>query len=150
MKTLVIFPFLIFLAITVTSCKKEFPNDSLAIKYLSVSDCKTKGDLIKGFDPEYITLKTVDDFYLQFNHFNSIFNCDPGQITVSIEISSTSITLNENEAKAGANCICPYDIVFSLGPLEYGSYSIIFQKGGLTFQEYSLDYNSRTNEKIDL
>ena len=148
MKTYFIYPFILVLTMVITSCKKEFPDDPLAIKDLSVSDCKGKVDLVKSLDQEYITIKTIDDYYLLFNHINSIFNCDPGQITVSIEISSNTITIKEDESKAGLRCICPYDITFKLGPLQYGTYTVVFQKGGQTFKEYSLDYDKSTNIKI--
>ena len=141
---------LLFFAIAFTSCKKEFPDDPLAINELSVSDCKTKGENSTAADPEYITIKTVDDYYLKFSHINSILNCEPGKITVSIEIKSDTISVNETEESSLANCVCPYDIEFRLGPLEYGIYPVKFQKGGLTFKEYSLNYNKSTNVRIDI
>jgi hypothetical protein len=150
MKTPVIYPCLLLLTIALTSCKKTFPDDPLAISGLSVSDCKTKGEPSKGFDSEYITLKTVDDFYLQFNHVNSIFNCLPGQITISLSISADKITINEEESESSANCICPYDVEFKLGPLKAGVYLINFQKSGSTFKEYSLDFKKSTNIRIDI
>lgn len=153
MKTSILYSFLLILTIALISCKKEFPKDALAIKNLSVDGCKSIEDDAKGDNPfpsEYITLETVDDFYIHFNHINGIFNCDPGQINVSIDISSTIITINENETKAGADCMCPYDVVFSLGPLEYRTYTIILQKNGGDFKEFSLDYNRSTNIRIDI
>jgi hypothetical protein len=150
MKTPVICSFLLILTFAVTSCKKEFPDDPLALKDLSVSDCKTKGDNSKGVEQEYITLKTVDDYYLLFNHFNSIFNCEPGEITVSVEITSNEISITEKESTAMANCVCPYDLEFELGPLQYGSYILKFKKGGLIFKEYTLNFKKSTDIRIDL
>jgi hypothetical protein len=150
MKTKFIYPLFVILSITLTSCKKEFPNDPLAMSDLSVTGCKTKGDNAKAVDPEYITIKTIDNYYLRVSHINSFFNCEPGEITVSTEISSDRITINEDETTSSANCICPYDVVFKLGPLEYGPYTIIFQKGGLTFKEYSLTYKKSTDVRIDI
>jgi hypothetical protein len=150
MKTPAIYPFLILLTIALTSCKKEFPKDPLTMNNLTVSDCKIKGDNAKGIVPEYITIKTVDDYYLLFSHINSLLNCEPGEIIVSTGISSDTITINEDAAKADANCVCPYDIEFKLGPLEYGNFTIVFQKTGLTFKEYSLTYKKSTNIRIDI
>lgn len=141
---------ILFIAIALTSCKKEFPDDPLAIDKLSISDCKTKGDNSTAADPEYITIKTVDDYYLHFSHINSILNCEPGKITLAIEIRSDTISVNETEESSLANCVCPYDIEFRLGPLEYGIYPIKFQKGGFTFKEYSLNYNKSTDVRIDI
>ena len=135
---------------TITSCGKEFPNVSFNSKDLVISDCKTKGEITKGFDSEYITLKTIDEYSLLFNHINSIFNCDPGQITLSINKSDNTITIEENELIKGMHCLCPYDIKCAIGPLHYGQYSILFKKAGITFKEYSLDFNKSTNIRIDL
>jgi len=150
MKTSAICSFLLILTFAVTSCKKEFPDDPLALKELSVGECKTKGNDVKGTEQEYITIKTVDDYYLLINHFNSIFNCEPGEITVSIEISSSDITITEIESDPKVNCVCPYDLNFKLGPLQYGSYKIIFKKAGLIFKEYNLDFKKSTDIKIEL
>ena len=133
-----------------TLCKKELPNNTLSLKDLNVSDCKTKSGSPKGVDSEYITIKTVDAYYLHINHINAMFNCEPGQITVTINCVSNSVSMNENESSHLANCICPYDIDFKLGPLKYGTYNLIFKKGGLTFKEYTLDFKNSTDIKIDL
>jgi hypothetical protein len=150
MKTYLIYPIILILTIIGTSCKKEFPNDPVGIKNLTVSGCKSREDLGKSFAPEYITLKTVDDYYLLFSHINSVFNCEPGQITVSVEILSNTVTINENESKAGLRCNCTYDITYKLGPLQYGTYTIVFQKGDITFKEYSLIFDKSTSVRIDL
>jgi hypothetical protein len=141
---------ILILAAGVTCCKKGFPDDPLALSNLTVSDCKSKGDDTKASDPEYITLKTVKDYYLQFNHFNSLMNCEPGQITVSVEIVADTIFIDENEETSAADCICPYDLEFRLGPLHYKDYPVRFQKGGLTYKEYSLSFNKSTDVRIDI
>ena len=149
MKKLFIY-LLLLITVALNSCKKEFPDDPLSLDKLSISDCKTEGNNTNGTYPEYITIKTVNDYYLLFSHINSIFNCEPGKITVSVEIRSDTISVNEAEESSLANCICPYDLEFRLGPLEYGIYPVRFQKGGLTFIEYSLNYNKSTDVKIDI
>jgi hypothetical protein len=149
MKTSVIFPTFLILLLSITSCKKEFPDDPLALSSFTVGSCKTKGD-IKGIVTEYIVIKTVDNYYLKFNHINSVFNCEPGVINLSAEISTDTIILKEDETNAAANCTCPYDVEFRLGPLKYGTYTLIFQKGGLTFKEYSLTYKKSTNVTVNI
>ncbi len=150
MKTSAFCSFLLILTFAAASCKKEFPDDSLAIDNLAVSDCKSIGSNKNVSSPMYITLKTVNDFYLQFNHVNSWFNCEPGQITISLEISSDIISVDENESSSLANCICPFDIGCRIGPLQYGSYSVKFRKAGITFKEYPLIFRKSTDIKIDL
>jgi len=150
MKNKVIYPIFLLLTVSITSCNKEFPNEPLSIKDISVSDCKTKGGSSKGIDPDYITLKTVDDYYLLINHINAMFNCQPGQITIAISFSSNEITMDENESSSLADCICPYDIEFKLGPLQYDTYTLKFKRAGFTFKEYTLDFKKSTDIKIDL
>jgi hypothetical protein len=58
--------------------------------------------------------------------------------------------MDENESSSLADCICPYDIDFKLGPLQYGTYILKFKRGGLTFKEYTLDFKKSTDIKIDL
>jgi len=150
MKNKVIYPIFFLLFLSFTSCNKEFPKDPLSIKDLSVSDCKTKGVSFGGIDPEYITLKTVDDYYLLVNHINAMFNCQPGQITVAVSFSSNEITMDENESSSLADCICPYDIDFKIGPLQYGTYILKFKRAGFLFKEYTLHFKKSTDIKIDL
>ena len=150
MKTNFCYAFILALAAVLLSCKKEFPADPPGVKDLTVSGCKTKGETFKGDEPEYITFKTVNDFYLLVNHINSMFNCEPGEIIVSLEITGNTITIDENESTSLVNCICPFDVEFKLGPLEYGDYTLIFQKGGWTFKKYSLDFKKSTDDRVDI
>jgi hypothetical protein len=150
MKIKVICPILLLLIVGMNSCKKEFPNDPLSVMDLSVNGCKTKGGLSDGIAPEYLTIKTVDDYYILVNHINAMFNCEPGQITVTIDASSNEISMDENESSSLVDCICPYDIIFKLGPLPYGTYILKFKRGGLTFKEYTLNFKKSTDIKIDL
>ncbi len=140
----------IFVTIAISSCKKSFPDNPLAVDNYTVSGCKTKGDNAPAGDAEFITIKTVDDYYLLFNHINSVFNCEPVEITIAIEIRADTITINENERQGTANCVCPYDLEFRLGPLHYGKYFTVFKKGGLEFKTYSLDFKRSTDVQIDL
>ena len=138
------------LAVTITSCSKEFPNDPFQSRDLLISDCKTKGGISKGYDAEYITLITHEDYFILINHVNSLFNCDPGQITLTVDKEDNTITLDENELMKGMHCLCPYDLTCTVGPLHYGQYNMIFKKAGVTLKEYSLDFNKSTNIRIDM
>lgn len=124
MKTKAFFSFLLILTFVVSSCKKELSNCTVVVNDLSYGDCKTKGSTTTIFDPEYITLKTIDSDYILCEHINTIFNCDPGEIAVSVQMLGDTIIIDENEIKAAADCICPYDLTFKIGSLQYGVYPI--------------------------
>jgi hypothetical protein len=93
MKTKCYFSFLLILTFLVSSCNKEISNGPVIVTELSYGDCKTKGSNATIFDPEYITLKTIGD-YILCDHINSIFNCDPGKIIVSVQISGDTIIID--------------------------------------------------------
>lgn len=141
---------LLLLSALILTCNKEFPDEPLSVSDYTVSACKGRMEQGKGDIPEYILLKTVDKYYLRFTHINSMFNCSPGEITVSVSYSPGSVLIDENESQAGERCICPYDLNFTLGPLEYGTYEIVFQKAGVTFRKYSLDFSKSTDVRIDI
>lgn len=144
MKIKGLFSSLLILIFVVSSCNKDFSNGPLVIKDLSYGDCKTKGTNTTIFDPEYITLKTIDKDYILCEHINTIFNCDPGEIIVSVQMLDDTLIIEENETKAAADCICPYDLTFKIGALQYGVYPIKFKKEGITFIESTLDFNEST------
>jgi len=150
MKNKIICSLVLIIIAGMTSCKKEFPDDPLAINDIIISDCKTLGESSNEIDSGYITLKTIDDYFLLVNHINAMFNCEPGQISVTIYVSLNEISMDENESSSLANCICPYDIDFKLGPLQYGNYILKFKRGGLIFKEYSLDFKKSTDIRISL
>ena len=79
-----------------------------------------------------------------------MFNCSPGEITVSLSYSPGSVVIDENESQAGERCICPYDLQFTLGPLEHGTYKIEFQKAGVAFMDYTVNFTSSTDIRIDI
>lgn len=137
-------------AAAITSCRKGFPDNPLSVDNYTVSDCKTKGANGSADDAEFITIKTVDDYYLLFNHINSVFSCEPGEITIAIDIRADTISINEDETGGTVNCVCPFDLEFRLGPLHYGKYFTVFKKGGLEFKTYSLDFRKSTDVQIDL
>lgn len=151
MKTKIIFFLSLILSAAITSCKKEFPDDPLGLRDLSISSCKSKGEEAKGIDdPEFISIKTIDDYYILFKHVNSMFNCEPGQITISLEIEADTILIDEKEETSLANCVCQYDLEFRLGPLQYGEYLIRFQKGGSLLKEYTLNFRKSTDVVVEI
>lgn len=134
-----------------TFCDKGFPDEDVTVSDVCISSCKTRGNPDENVDNEYIIIRNTDNYYILFSHINSIFNCEPGEITVSIEILSNTISINENESGSPlSDCICPYDLEFRLGPLRYGEYVLIFRKRGQIFREYTLAFRKTTDVKVDI
>jgi len=133
-----------FLSIAVilllNSCEKETARTVLSVDQIAYGKCKlvTK----KSGSSGYIEYKRVDDDYLQINHVNAWLNCEPGKIFVSAELINDTIAVDEYEETGMANCICPYDLSYQIGPLYYGHYIFRIERGDI---EFSINFNSSTN-----
>ena len=81
----------IFFIFLVTCCEKETSHKVLSVGQITYGDCKpaTKN----SGDSEYIEYETVDGDYLQMNHVNAWFNCEPGQLLVSAELINDNIVV---------------------------------------------------------
>jgi hypothetical protein len=127
----------------VTCCEKETPHKVLSVGQITYGDCKPATK--KSGDSEYIEYETVDGVYLQMNHVNAWFNCEPGKIFVSAELNNDIIAVDEYEETALANCICAYDLSYRIGPLNYGKYLFKILRGGCIYAEFSINFNSDAN-----
>ena len=141
MKNRLIFPLLI--VILLISCEGINDLFNLGVDKIKYSDCKTITK--KSENSERIEYKTVDKKYLQIKHINVWFNCEPGKLLVDVDQVNGTIFVDENEEKPMANCICPYDLCYQIGPMDYGQYIIKFQRDGLLFAEFSVYFNSTTS-----
>jgi hypothetical protein len=61
---------------------------------------------------------------LTLKHINAGFNCCPGEITASIDISSNRIIIVENENEQGCDCLCLFDVQYRIFNLPPGQYII--------------------------
>jgi hypothetical protein len=147
-KTSVVLLFILLAGIT--GCHKEEVTHSLPVKSLTVSDCKNHDPATKGDFPETIVMKTADEHFLDINHTNSLMNCSPGKISVNAVMKNRIITISENESSSLANCFCPYDISFRLGPIDYSEYKLILNRNGLTIKEYSFTFSKDTNLIVEI
>ena len=132
---------LLSFSLVLISCEKSHDLKNLKIDQISISDCKTT----KGILLDSIKYKTIDNNYLSITHVNSYFNCDPGQLSVDIETQNDTVVINEAEERGLANCICPYDFNFRIGPMDYGTYNFILKKEGLLYIRFIIDFKSKTN-----
>lgn len=132
----------IFLSLML-SCEQGDVLKNFSVDQITYEDCHKK--TVKSDLDEYVEYKTVDQSYLQINHFDVRFNCEPGKLLVDAEISNDTIVINETEETAGANCICPYDLSYRIGPLTYSTYTIQLQKSTRVQAQFSIDFNLTTS-----
>jgi hypothetical protein len=122
------FPIIFIMLLANASCEKEdCPSEEFSVQEISYGACKSFKN--SGID-EYLDLSSNTEFYLELEHVNSWFNCSPGQIIVDAIIENNRITVNEYCTDPSANCICPYDLNFTLGPLAYKNYRLVVKREG--------------------
>lgn len=130
------------------SCEKENIMSKVSVDQITYGDCKI--GILKSTDSERVEYETVDNNYLQFNHINAIFNCEPGELLVNVEIINDSIIIEEREEQAIANCICPYDLCYRFGPMNYNKYLVTIRHGGADYAEFSIKFNSSTSGVFEI
>ena len=128
------------LILLLNCCEKAYDPVTLSVDQITYGDCKSV--IKKSDDAEYIVYFTVDADYLQFNHVNAWFNCEPDRIFVSAELVRDTILVDATEETGGANCICPYDLSYRIGPLSYGRYIFRMERGNI---EFPINFNSSTS-----
>jgi len=138
----------IILLTCIISCENpEFPKDPFSIDNVEYGSCKTN---LKSDIDEYILLVVKNDYYIAASHINSMFNCVPGQIIVESTLDGDIISINEYETEGLANCICPYDLAFTVGPLQYGKYTVVIKKAGLDLTQFDITFSSKMDIRIDI
>ncbi len=117
--------FLIVAISFVISCEKSTINQ-VKVFDIKQEGCKTFKSLV-GKNQDCIEYQTVNDNYLRIKRINVAFNCciDSVNITTSIDpervihVKETEVCLHP------CDCICLYDLGYTIGPLEYGAYTLL-------------------------
>ncbi len=140
----------LFLLIGGTGCDKETSNKSLRIKDFSYFGCKeTKSIRASLHGEEYIEYKAVADGYLHIKHVNAVFNCCPDTIRADVSMEDNIITVVESETDPICDCICDYDLEYTLGPLTPNKeYILIFSSGTYVFAKSIINYTPSLKGKI--
>ncbi len=135
------------------SCEKmeiEFSGtETFEIKNLTHSDCKNSNK--KSSETESITLKTIDENELKITHNNVVFPCCPnGEFKAEAYRSNDTIFLNEYYTDNTCNCLCPYDLDYTIGPLEYGKYTVVLQLYNDDYFTFKFNFKSNTDITIKI
>lgn len=134
MKQISIITFFLTIILAIVSCCKNDDSEAnnIGISDLSVTGCKSKGATrTQDFasDIEESVSWEIDHSYLWINHTNIMFNCEPGEIKTDIKIDGNEIWINEYCTGMEANCFCPYDMSYKVGPLDKGTYQLVLCNG---------------------
>ena len=117
---------LLFLALAGCTNENDNPADGqreFGVTNFSNTGCKsairTRGERSNG----YFELTATKNGGLYVKHVNVYFNCASTRFDARVNIEGQSITVTEldiTNSEIMANCICPYDLAYEIGPLENG------------------------------
>lgn len=113
----IIIPFL-------TSCEEPSEN-LLKVSGIKHTGCKSFKSLPEK-NQDCIDYQTVNDNYLKISRINVCFNCCIDDVNIkTLPGPDRIITVRETEKCPNpCDCLCLYDLEYTIGPLEYGTYTL--------------------------
>ena len=126
-------------------------TSAFKLNYFAHTGCKqanVKGTRAADSDAEYFKCTAQAEGVLSITHVNSVFCCDAENMKTRVEASGNEIRVYESCDDSGANCVCPYDLSYEMGPLNEGKYRVIVYKNNLEYTWFEIVYNSDTQENI--
>lgn len=83
----------------------------------------------------------IENGFLIFTHKNASFCCDQDEIIGETIIEGDSIILSEKELNPKANCICSFDLTFSISGLQNGKYHVIVKRDDMEMKNVDITVN---------
>ncbi len=142
MKKIIISTTIVFIFVF-ASCEKNQNESVFKLKNFTHGECKRNNS--KSVKKEYVKYQFAAGNYLNISHFNTVFNCCPGNLTVNTQLNNGIIKIYEKEEKQDCKCICPYDFTYTLGPLDFGRYIVKVYKNNEKHTEFTIDFNADTD-----
>lgn len=121
-------------------------NYSGCKNYLSANEYK---QVRNNNQREYIEYKCLGGGILQILHVNTLYCCEQEKLSASIENKKNDIFITESEGKINTNCVCLYDLSYSISGLEQGhKYSLTIRRGSEEKIKFVIKYSVSKNNKI--
>lgn len=125
----------LLLAITLVACSSDKDDDvtkAFAAGNFTHSGCKSHLELRSNensspLGQEAVYISTIDKdgkCYLRIEHNDVQFNCASTKFGTKAMLAGNNIKISETEDTNSANCICPYDLNYEVGPLRAGTYTV--------------------------
>jgi len=129
-----------------TSAPSPFPSGGV----VDFTDCKTFGP--GPGDDQPITADCIFYRYdgvgeLNITHINAGFNCCPGELIATVDITNRIITITEGEAQSACKCLCLYDVEYEIVDLAPGTYTIRFVEVYTNEKDEMLEYTVDLSEE---
>jgi hypothetical protein len=120
-------------------------NGPAEISKIKHSDCKTLKSL-QSAKQDCVEYQTISGNYLKIKRINTAFNCCIDGILVLVkENQNNEITISETEiCTTPCSCNCLYDIEYTLGPLDYGTYTFHIIEEYADTMNFVIDFTSST------
>ena len=84
---------------------------------------------------------------LTIKHINAGFNCCPGSLSISPDVSKSSIVITEKESAQGCKCLCLYDFEYAITGVSLWKYKVEIKEPYLGSQDshiFEIDLNAST------
>ncbi len=136
------------------SCDKEDEVlPAMTAENIQFSDCKNTKNATVGYEGESFEYVYETGNKIKLTHKNVYFNCCQTENNLQIEtsLSGDSLIVNEFEKEPGiCNCICPYDMECTLGPLATKTYWLIMKKQGTETFRIKVEFNKKLSGSLNL
>ena len=139
---------IIFILIIALACEDSINLENLQnikANLDSYSDCK----IFEKSTLEIMNEECVEYSYsnntLILKHINSAFNCCPGELKFTYSLLNNVLLITEQETEANCNCLCLYDLDYTIEELPAGRYVIRFSRTYLPLSEDLLEAEINLN-----
>ena len=144
----------ISLLLIVYGCKNEGEKEELWVvsgKLLSHTECKMLPTKNTAFLIDSITCAEYSynsiTKHLLIKHINAGFNCDPGDLSILVNVSNDTIIIQEFETSNFAICNCLFDLDIEIKGIDAKPYQIKFIEPYRVTQEpliFGIDFSTQT------
>lgn len=91
---------------------------------------------------EYIEYKCLGGGVLQISHMNTLYCCEQEKLSVSVEKGKNDIFITESKGKISTNCVCLYDLSYSISGLGQGhKYLLTIKRGNEEKIKFTIKYS---------
>ena len=145
----------IHIIVFIVSCDKandpdmaSGPQEYYSTTAQTVSNDGCKSYYTRNFPAEHVELKTVNKNKLQITHVNATLNCQPGNISFESQAGKGIVIINEKSSENSANCVCYYDLIYTVEVPSYGTYKLNINSSDFGEFEFSAKTNIKLNKYL--
>lgn len=110
----------------------NFKTDDKEVTSIVLNQPHCKNHITKAGDDNKITnnMSVIQYSYdikrsiLTIKHINAGFNCCPGRLSTSVDISKNKIVITEKENEQGCKCLCLYDLEYAITGVPLDKYKV--------------------------